>query len=909
MKNYRPKKKLTLIACFLAMAVATPQISLLAQEDGFRPDSQSLLEEAMEARNEGDLETAIALLQELQQEHPDNQAVSNLLMNMEQELAEGVAPVADSPETPVSEEAAMEGEVETIEEIDPIAALSEEERQEQDDAIREARALISAAQGNFASGAYSDGIALLEEAEEILPVNVRTVGIIQQITETKTEATLNLAQRRLEDGDVTGARQAFRQYRQMEAKTRATERLAEDLSAELLDPENIPLESVSPEYIAERDRVREFVVQGRTQFNAGAFEDADRSFNQALSLDPDNAQALYFKQRISVLQERRKQVAREATRAEMLKAVAEKWRLPTVFMEIDDPVDVEEDEDPLQIKLDNIQIPVANFGGFPLSRVIETLSDVSAEWDNTGISPRGVNFVLIDPDNTNPEVNISLRNMSLGRILDFIVEQVNFEYEFDEDVIVIRPSREERIGLITDFFSISQNAVFRMTGGSGAATAAPAARDPFAPAPETTADDGEGESAEIRRFLQRAGVDFDGVSGSNLVFGDGRLIVTQTRRNLDRIRTILAQFTEVPPMVEIEARFLEVQEGALEELGVEWNFENRQRRRTVSGEDVSKYRARTINRNLAETQRGLPDDPVAQISTPSFEIDPVTGAIVAVGSDSLDFPVLPPAVPSAIDLAADTANFATILGRWGEYHVDATIRALSRRSGSDLLSAPKVTVMSSQTANILVAQEFRYPQSYGDPTVDSASGDGSSGVTIAPGTPLDFTMRPVGVELEVTPTVDEDEYHINMTLFPRVTEFEGFIEWGGPFVAIEGGTTAVVPSGFYQPIFNTREVRTEVTVWDGATVVLGGLTREETRTVHDKVPVLGDIPLLGRLFRSEGEAYEKRNLLIFVTANIITPGGSPANQQLRNVRQGSAFQDHYYMTPGGAARRIQEADD
>ena len=68
---------------------------------------------------------------------------------------------------------------------------------------------------------------------------------------------------------------------------------------------------------------------------------------------------------------------------------------------------------------------------------------------------------------------------------------------------------------------------------------------------------------------------------------------------------------------------------------------------------------------------------------------------------------------------------------------------------------------------------------------------------------------------------------------------------------------------------------TKVTIWDGATLVMGGLTREEVKKVNDKVPVLGSLPLIGRLFRSKGESSQKRNLLIFVTANLVNPGGAP----------------------------------
>jgi general secretion pathway protein D len=225
------------------------------------------------------------------------------------------------------------------------------------------------------------------------------------------------------------------------------------------------------------------------------------------------------------------------------------------------------------------------------------------------------------------------------------------------------------------------------------------------------------------------------------------------------------------------------------------------------------------------------------------------------------------------------------------------------------MSAPKVTVLSGKRATITVAQEFRYPESYGDiESTASSSGGGSNAgggnaaISITAGTPEDFVTRNVGVELAVTPNVENDDT-ISLVLEPKVTEFEGFVEYGGPSVAITGGTTVSVPAGFFQPIFSTREIATEVTVFDGATLVMGGLTRDEVKTVNDKVPVLGDIPGVGRLFRSEGETRQKRNLLIFVTANLVSPGGSLSRQSYDNAKANALFQNPTIMTPSGTTNR------
>jgi general secretion pathway protein D len=64
-----------------------------------------------------------------------------------------------------------------------------------------------------------------------------------------------------------------------------------------------------------------------------------------------------------------------------------------------------------------------------------------------------------------------------------------------------------------------------------------------------------------------------------------------------------------------------------------------------------------------------------------------------------------------------------------------------------------------------------------------------------------------------------------------------------------------------------------VSVWDGQTVIIGGLVREDVQTVEDKIPGLGDLPLIGRMFRSQVDQHIKRNLVMFVTAHLINPAG------------------------------------
>src|SRR5204863_562532 len=116
---------------------------------------------------------------------------------------------------------------------------------------------------------------------------------------------------------------------------------------------------------------------------------------------------------------------------------------------------------------------------------------------------------------------------------------------------------------------------------------------------------------------------------------------------------------------------------------------------------------------------------------------------------------------------------------------------------------------------------------------------------------------------------------------PEVSEFLGFLDYSPGNVtsvsasnAVFGAQLTTVPIKIQQPLFSSRNLTTSVVLWDGQTVVLGGLIREDMQKIDDKTPFLGDIPIAGRLFRSKVTSRTKRNLLIFVTARLVDAAGN-----------------------------------
>ncbi|TVR48627.1 MAG: type II secretory pathway, component PulD [Puniceicoccaceae bacterium] len=881
--------KILLLGLGIALISSIPSPVATLHADDTTDLKIRLMSDALQARDAGDLVTARANLERLVELAPDDASVRRLLEAVRAEQARREAdrpapqqpapqpapqpqptpapPPAPAPSTP-SPNAGLMAEAESLVaiEVDRIEANMAAAREMQEMARRQVR------QRN-----YRAAIGTIDQALALLEPNRLTQSLISELNRERAQAAVSLA--REEPMDPA------------EAQAMAAR------EANLL-----PLQETSPNYLALQARVNELLLKGRSQYVGGDITGAEETFKQVEAMDPDNVQAKAFLIRIARERGSMAFLNREKTREQMLEEVNRAWQRPGIYAdrEIDEVDDGLED---IRRKLDEIIIPTINFSGLELNRVINTLSAISEEFDPTGIEPRGVNIVLVGRPRADQPISLSVRNMSLRRIIEYVVDQAGYEYILQPDAVEIRSIEDS---LITEVLPVTQATVRRLTalGVGPAAAAAPAQDDPFAaPAQDTPASAGA-QSDAIRNFLSQAGVNFN-IPGTRMVYDGSAIIVTQTPREIQRIRNILLRYSEIR-QVEIEAKFMDVSEGALEELGFNWNLRGGGRPAfdpttglpliDSSGNPILNYRQnfQSANRNLAQAFTG------GQTGTSAITIVDQTGTFT--------FPFGAPNIPGTVVLGSGAPDFATISGVISGFDVGVVIRALSQRAGTDLLSAPKVTVLSGNQASIRVAQELRYPDQYGDiqsevGTAGVGQAAGSAGVTITAGTPQDFQTRNVGVELDVTPTVEEDDYTISLDLNPRVTEFEGFVEYGGPSVALTGTGSVTVPSGFFQPIFSVREVSTRVSIWDGATVVMGGLTREEIRLTSDKVPVLGDIPLLGRFFRSKGEGSQKRNLLIFVTANLVSPGGSPKNQQLSGVPPSSVFQNPTIVTPGGAESR------
>jgi len=389
----------------------------------------------------------------------------------------------------------------------------------------------------------------------------------------------------------------------------------------------------------------------------------------------------------------------------------------------------------------------------------------------------------------------------------------------------------------------------------------------------------------LKAFFEAAGVDFgtadsfptgtDTSANQNLtgkaVFyykdGDGRLLVRARQQDLDTVETALQMLNTSPPQVMIEAKFVEFVEIMKDDARVV-AFEGHNAPPVALDSAAGTNAAGTnvtggVTAPGAQGMTGIMTDP--QFAKLLRAVGSgATNGVRELRGDELDWSGRQ--ATNAHDIRFEAALGASMTGILTDAQFRHVMRAWEQRRGVNVLSAPKVTTLSGRQAQLQVVD------------MQSVVTAGIPGSSVAPPTktgtnlaPSGVSTVPVGSTLDVIPTVAADGRSIELTVIPTVTEFLGYDS--GPDLPRAGATNG--HPTYPLPHFRVCQMATTARVLDGQTLVLSGITVENKLKMKDKVPVLGDLPLLGSLFRSESERSVKKHLVVFVTATIIDPAGNP----------------------------------
>jgi len=672
------------------------------------------------------------------------------------------------------------------------------------------------------------------------------------------------------------------------------------------------------------EKVRKLLYRAHSYYDQAQFDHATLEFKEVLRIDPHNKAARRGMEKVNAAKSDYYRAAYDQTRAAMLMQVDQAWEIAVPPQIQDNPGRIGPDLNPAvnpalyqRQKLQSIMLPLVEFDDDATVRdAINFLRQRARELDDKELDPnkKGLNFVFRNPtivdagegmgeddgDAVEGEKieNIKLgglriRNIPMEEALRQICQMTGLRYKVENySVVILKATDVDDNEMYARTFRVPpdlRNLISDGPDGGGGGGGDPFGDDE----PET------GSKKTIAELLELQGIKFP--EGSTAGFSKARstLTVRNTANALDQVEELVIELSlRKPRQIKMLTKFVEITQENTDELGFDWiisPFGITSNSNFLSGGTIGNSSGRNGSDFVS---------PISEVGVNGINgADQSVSNIVTAANRSGDFAISRDSIDSFLNNPNRTAQNSSVApgilsltGLFTDGQVQMIMRGLAQKKGADVMTAPSIVSRSGERATIEIIREFIYPTEYEPPELPNVvgigggleGGDGQAGggsiFPVTPATPTAFETRNTGVTLEVEPILGEDGYTIDLTFKPEIVEFEGFINYGSPIQS--PGTDAIgnpititiTENRIEMPVFSTRRVNTSLTIYDGHTVAVGGLMRENVQNVEDKVPILGDIPLIGRLFQTKAENHIKSNLIIFVTARIIDATGQPVSQ-------------------------------
>ena len=793
----------------------------------------------------------------------------------------------------------------------------------------------------MADGDYQGAIDQYRAALDLLPDAPMTEPRRRAYIKQFSRASVLLATQRAEEGRYPESIALVEEVLQPSVDPDSID--AKKLLERLNDPDYYS-PALTPSHLERVRRVKLALKTAQGHIDLGDYDRADREFNKVLNDDRYNIAARRGMEENERFKMNYYDAAYDHTRAKMLREVALGWESPVPQnLESGPNVDIPTDTATMDIrrteeKLKTIILASVEFADTPLKDALTFLQERSVELDINETDPtkKGVNIILdagasmapaaaapaADPPVAggafnfengggapaagggggglgDTRITLRLTNVPLAEALRYTTSLAQLKYKVEPFAVKVVPVSTPEADIFTNVYVVPPTFLSTDGGGGAGAGGGAAAADPFAEPAAAGGGAAPGGRRNAKQILESAGITFG--TGASAIYNatTSQLIVRNTQDQMELVEAYIESIVQgVEKQIYITSRFVEISEEDGSELGFDWllgpfNFGSNPRVFGAGG---------TVGNQAAAGQPGDYSfvNPATQLPVGFNNVTAgLRSGSRALDNNSIDALISKAAGTGGGDGSQMAPAVFGIAGVFTDPQFQVMIRALDQKKGVDLLSAPSVMARSGQRAKIEVIREFIYPTEYDPPEIPNqfggtglvvggggGGGSSSGGFPVTPATPTAFETRNTGVTLEVDPVLGADEFTIDLNLAPEVVEFDGFINYGSPIqttsVNALGLAVPVVltENRIEMPIFNTRKVTTQVTIWDGQTVALGGLIREDIQDVEDKIPFLGDLPVAGRLFRSSVELHLKRNLTVFVQAQLMDPAGMPINGRI-----------------------------
>jgi general secretion pathway protein D len=574
--------------------------------------------------------------------------------------------------------------------------------------------------------------------------------------------------------------------------------------------------------------------------------------------------------------------AYDDTRAEMLGKVDGSWEIqvpPTerapALPELGG-VDAFNEALNLKSKLDQIIIPSIALEQSSLDEALDFLRIMAAENDmiESDAARKGVNFTvnLGAPDSEAAKriralrFDLRLMQVPLSKVLRYLTEITQTDFKTDEFSVLITPAGFSSDELVDRSYRVPPDFLSSLGNAAGVEKAAV---DPFAEAPE------KGGLLTARLSAQEAlakqGVPFPNGASANYSAATNTLRVVNTETHQETVAQIIDTLTQSEPVaVSVKVTMIRTEQKNLDELGYDWllngagNIEN-------SGLAAA---GGTIGNGTPRTAGDFTGEDIGDPN--GIMTAGIRSGDGANSGDSIEsLTANPDRSPQSVNVAPGVLS---VTGVFGDAQFKSIMRGLDQKKGIDIMARPSVVTRSGQASSIQIIREFIYPTEYEPPELpDTVVGSGSTPV-MTPATPTAFDKRDVGITLEVLPVADANKRFVDVTLNPAFVEFDGFVNYGSPINSVGQGLLGsesgeITKNAILMPVFNTQRLATQLTVADGATIVIGGLMTESVKNVEDKVPVFGQLPVVGRMFSSKSRESISTAVIFLVQIELMDPTG------------------------------------
>lgn len=723
--------------------------------------------------------------------------------------------------------------------------------------------------------------------------------------------------------------------------------------------------ALTPEHVKNVEEVNRLLNLAYGHYNLGKYDAAYAEFNRVIKIDPYNVAARRGQEAVSKRRSNYYKAAHDSYRAKALAEVDALWEeqlpqeLPTIELGGTETVATSEGVLRNRDNLVTLKIASVNFEDTPMSDALDFLraearksgqqmnfifekaqapapmpapavSDDEEEDEEEEEEEAAAPTAVYTPPPPAVISSLQMSDVTAADLLAHMCSQAGCEYRVEENAVVVYQK-----GAASHRMSRRQWTVRPSFFNGGSESEEDEEED---------SDFGSSNTRRTRKIDAKAslidmGVNFPQGATAKYSPVTGVLTVTNTDDELDTVEEAINKFRQdMPKMVKVSAKFVEISQTNEEELSFDWVIN------PFSISDSGKTYLGGVNGSGSLPNRLVSDFvtsggnafgnnyggegswPISSNRALASATDTISNGLMTgglrSGSGAITSGALQNLITSGSAGASSTASVApgvmSLSGIYDSGSYQMIMRGLSQKKGVDVMSAPSLVISGDEPmdyapapdqlasdqndetgcAKIEVIRRFVYPTEYDEPQIQSSGSnynnndDNNNGYSgsmpvAAPANPSAWGVEEVGVMLrfQIEPLKEGDGDIVRFKRFEiRVVDFEGFVNYGSPITAgVTNQNTiehiTLTDNRIDMPIFSRRYINSNPCVYDGHTIAIGGMIQDEVQKVEDKVPVFGDLPLIGRLFRSNAESHIRKNLMVFVTADVIDPFGKPMRKR------------------------------